>query len=185
MPSSIKMSNASHPYTWSIAEENILVFTFNNILLPDSTTNEIASQGFISFSIQQQKDLPIGTVFENKAAIYFDFNTPIITNTVRHQIGELFSRLSTSIHRPISPLNFSRFQPNPMESQAQLILPKNINFAVDFNLYNSVGQLVRTETKVAVNFIFYRNQLPNGVYFYQLTNDGGIVSLGKLVLMQE
>ncbi|MEO1515147.1 MAG: T9SS type A sorting domain-containing protein [Bacteroidota bacterium] len=73
---------ASHPYDLKVAEGGILEFTFNNILLPDSNTNERASHGFVFYDIILPQDATPGTRIENTAAIYFDFNAPIITNTV-------------------------------------------------------------------------------------------------------
>jgi len=77
---------SSHAYNINIEDENILVFTFNNILLPDSTTNLVASNGFVEFSINQVEGNLPGTKIENTAAIYFDFNEAIITNTAFHTI---------------------------------------------------------------------------------------------------
>lgn len=72
----------SHPYSLFIEKDSILVFTFSNILLPDSSTNLAESQGFVSFSLGLQDSLPVGTQIRNRAAIYFDFNPPVITNEV-------------------------------------------------------------------------------------------------------
>lgn len=85
--STIKLGASSHDYHLEIKEQGILHFIFNDINLPDSTTNLLASQGFVNFSIQQKKDLREGILIENKAAIYFDFNAPVITNTTLHTIG--------------------------------------------------------------------------------------------------
>jgi hypothetical protein len=63
-----------------------LVFTFENILLPDSTTNFEGSLGHVYFQVKPRAGLVPGTVIENTAAIYFDFNAPIITNTTFHTI---------------------------------------------------------------------------------------------------
>ncbi|MDX1911386.1 MAG: hypothetical protein SFV22_07865, partial [Saprospiraceae bacterium] len=50
-PASFRPQGASHPYSWQLNGEGVLVFTFANILLPDSTTNEPASQGYVTFRI--------------------------------------------------------------------------------------------------------------------------------------
>ena len=68
-------------------DSRVLEFTFNNILLPDSTTNERESHGFVFFDLDAPKNLPPGTRIENTAAIYFDYNKPIITNTVLNTIA--------------------------------------------------------------------------------------------------
>ncbi|MEO0405496.1 MAG: hypothetical protein AAF193_11550, partial [Bacteroidota bacterium] len=59
-----------------------------DIQLPDSTNNEPESHGLVSFKITPLPDLPVGTVLENTAYIYFDNNEPIITNTTWTTIHE-------------------------------------------------------------------------------------------------
>jgi uncharacterized repeat protein (TIGR01451 family) len=71
---------ASHPVQVSF-DDNKLIFTFENINLPDSTSNEPESHGFVLFRIKSQPNIPIESIIENSAAIYFDFNEPIITNS--------------------------------------------------------------------------------------------------------
>jgi hypothetical protein len=82
---SVKNIVASHPFSVSVMK-NILTFTFSNILLPDSFVNERASHGFIRFKVMPKKALKVGESIANKAAIYFDFNKPIITNTAQSDI---------------------------------------------------------------------------------------------------
>jgi len=79
---SIEPIAASHDYTFNITEEGILTFQFDNILLPDSTTNETESHGFVTFNIAPVNELVQMDEIQNNAGIYFDFNQPIITNTV-------------------------------------------------------------------------------------------------------
>jgi len=89
----------SHDYTLTIEQGNIIVFTFDNILLPDSTTNLVESNGFVEFKINQVDGNLPSTLIENTAAIYFDFNDPIITNTVFHTIERpvTFSMMSVDL----------------------------------------------------------------------------------------
>jgi len=89
-PTTLQIVNGSHPYDWNITGDGVLIFTFENIMLPDSNVNEPASHGFIQYKIKQQADNLIDAEIENKAAIYFDFNAPIITNTVLHTVGDDF-----------------------------------------------------------------------------------------------
>lgn len=85
-PTSLHPGVSSHDYVFELVDGNIARFTFNNILLPDSSTNELGSMGFVKFRIAQTSDNPPGTVIPNSAAIYFDSNAPVITNTTIHQI---------------------------------------------------------------------------------------------------
>jgi len=74
---------SSHSYELRILPNRILEFTFDNILLPDSSTNQLGSNGYVWFDIRLKDNLTFGTLVENTAAIYFDFNPPIITNTTK------------------------------------------------------------------------------------------------------
>lgn len=65
-----------------IRDERYLTFRFDNINLPDSTTNFNGSQGQVSYLIRAKDNVQEGTIIENTAHIYFDFNPPIITNTI-------------------------------------------------------------------------------------------------------
>ncbi|MEO1262290.1 MAG: hypothetical protein AAFZ15_26020, partial [Bacteroidota bacterium] len=77
---SFEMIAASHDYELSFPAENILKWRFDDINLPDSTSNEPESHGFILFSIETFPELNLSDIIKNRAAIYFDFNEPIITN---------------------------------------------------------------------------------------------------------
>jgi hypothetical protein len=75
---------ASHAYKLRVsgAGQPVLTFTFNNIALPDSTTDPLGSNGYVQFSIRPRADLPEKTRIENFADIVFDYNDPVRTNTV-------------------------------------------------------------------------------------------------------
>lgn len=83
--SSFTMVSASHPYTFTI-ENGEATWNFNNVLLPHVGVNEPGSHGYITFSIDLKENLPIGTVIQNNANIFFDFNPPVLTNTVVNTI---------------------------------------------------------------------------------------------------
>ena len=82
----IEPGPSSHPYELTIASGNVLEFTFNNIYLPDSNVNEPLSHGFVFYDVLVDENLPVGTEIHNTAGIYFDFNAPVITNTVLNTI---------------------------------------------------------------------------------------------------
>jgi hypothetical protein len=79
--SSFEMIGSSHPCTLTFNENNQVEWLFENIMLPDSTSNEEESHGYIQYRIKTQPNLLLDDVIENTAAIYFDFNEPVITNT--------------------------------------------------------------------------------------------------------
>ena len=75
---------SSHPVTnFRVLPGGLLEVVFDHIALPDVHSDEAGSHGFVTFAIQRKKAFSSYDKVENKAAIYFDFNEPIITNTVK------------------------------------------------------------------------------------------------------
>lgn len=75
----LRLGPTSHPYTFQVFNGNILCWTFNDINLLATSQNEAASKGFATFSIKSKSKLNTTVIVANKAAIYFDTNSPIIT----------------------------------------------------------------------------------------------------------
>lgn len=69
---------SSHPVT-TYAYNDVVEFHFNNIFLPDSTSDEPGSHGFVQFKIDAVQSAYVGDTIRNSANIYFDNNPPIIT----------------------------------------------------------------------------------------------------------
>jgi hypothetical protein len=160
----------------------VLTFTFNNIHLPDSNVNEAASQGFVSFRIAQKPDVPLGAEIYNEAAIYFDFNEPVITNRTLHTVGMNYL---TNTHIPFSPgrNNQVLFLPNPMQEQAVLRLANGAFEQHLITITNARGQLVWQVRAHGTQYLFQRNGLPGGVYFFRVEDGAGRgVGSGKFVV---
>lgn len=86
-PLSVATVASSHPYSsFTVSGEGILTWTFNPLRLVDSITDPVGSKGFVTFTVHKKANLPIGTVISNKASIYFDYNEPVVTNTVRDTV---------------------------------------------------------------------------------------------------
>jgi hypothetical protein len=94
----LQVTAASHNYEVSIETSRAVKFIFNNIMLPDSFSNEPESHGFIQYSIKPNSNTANGSVITNRADIYFDFNPPILTNTVSNTIDESVS-IGEDLHK--------------------------------------------------------------------------------------
>ena len=174
--------SSSHPYEVFLHESGALEFAFRNILLPDSTTNEIASHGFVKYQIESKTELAENTVVENFANIFFDFNPPIITNTT---INTLVSELPTNTKDIFHQAPYVKVFPNPFQQWTKLSV-------VDLENKNEYGiQLIDLNGKKlqyypleGVEFVqIDRRNLPAGIYFYQLIHqiNGSILEVGKVV----
>ncbi|GJM31830.1 MAG: hypothetical protein DHS20C18_08310 [Saprospiraceae bacterium] len=179
-PASIRLGSSSHAYDFELFGNGILKFTFKDIMLPDSTTDEAASHGFVQFKIAQQKDLPIGTQIHNEAAIYFDHNTPIITNKTLHTIGEDFITVGIG---PVSRADMSvQVYPNPFEVSAIFEVKGTHPGDLNFQLFDTMGRRVRKEQFSGNIYEFYRYGLPAGVFFYTISDEQGLLNSGKLMM---
>jgi uncharacterized repeat protein (TIGR01451 family) len=102
-PLTTEFLGSSHPYRieYRGGATPLLVWIFDNINLSPESVDAETSQGFVTYRIKQQKDLPDGTVIRNKAHIYFDYNDAIITNTTVHTIGKPYTEnVLKVVHEP-------------------------------------------------------------------------------------
>jgi uncharacterized repeat protein (TIGR01451 family) len=91
-PTTVRVMTSSHPYTLTTSAAGEMDFAYANIMLPDSFVDEPASNGFVIFQVDRVLAVPDGTDISNSASIYFDFNPPVLTNTV-----------TTTICSPVNP----------------------------------------------------------------------------------
>jgi uncharacterized delta-60 repeat protein len=137
---SVKSGVSSHNYTFKMYGPRVLEWRFDNILLPDSNVNEPASNGFVTFKVNQNKNLADGTLLSNTAGIYFDFNDPIITNTTLHTVNRNVLGIATGINiqekkKIVSSL---KVYPNPASNQLT-ISSKQLTKGEKVEIYNAMG----------------------------------------------
>lgn len=175
----VKPGASSHPYSFSIKENRVMEFRFDDILLPDSTTNLEASNGFVKFSVEQMPDNPIGSLIENTAGIYFDFNEPVITNTVQHLIGEPLLSSNSDVEKI---LIHTSVIPNPFQESTTLQIENVSGELLQLQLFDYLGRKVRTESWRSNQYVLHRKGLPSGVYYFTIRNRNGLLSDGKLIM---
>jgi uncharacterized repeat protein (TIGR01451 family) len=135
-PGTLRVLGASHPFTWTLRGNGIVEFRFDGINLPDMTSDEPGSHGFVQFSVEPRANQPLGLMTENTAFIYFDFNDPIITNTVTSTV--------TSTHEPAKTVRLVA-QPNPANESLRLVWPDGqAPNNLMLYLHDASGRLIRT-----------------------------------------
>ena len=171
---SIRNVQMSHNGTLSIENGNELVFTFNNIMLPAASFDYHGSNGYVKFTINRTAGLALGTVINNDAAIYFDFNTAVITNTNSLTIAE-----PTAV-TTVEGINLNAVVfPNPFQSQVTLSYDLNADSEVSIELFNALGTRVRSlqnsvsETAGKQVQQFQTTDLVPGVYFLNVETATG------------
>lgn len=135
----LQMTATSHNCKTTV-KDNIVYFEFLNILLPDSNVNEMKSHGFVSFKIKPKTTVAVNTAIPNSAAIYFDYNAPVITNIASTLIKDF-----TVI--PLKLISFSA-------------VPQNDNTT---SLFWNTAHEINTK-----HFVIERSN--NGMHFIAVTN---------------
>ncbi len=180
-PTTIRPGASSHPYTFAFYGDRNIKFTFDDILLPDSNVNLAGSQGFVKYRISQKAGVPLQTDILNKAAIFFDFNEPVITNTTVHRVGTNF--VTVSAWQPFRQGLDLRIMPNPVDETALLEL-RGLNGLQEWQveLRDVTGKLMHTATVTEAQWRFERGNLPFGMYLIQVRAEGQVLGSGKVML---
>ncbi len=151
---SFTLIEASHPMQVVNLGNGIMRFEFNQIWLPDSTTNEPQSHGHLTYRITELPTNAIMSVIENTAYIFFDWNDAIVTNTTFHQnmwldnITELESAL--------------RIYPNPAQTEIQLdLMVQSVVQIEDLNGKIVYNQVILPGEKINIEY------LKPGIYFVE------------------
>lgn len=181
--STLEIVASSHDVRTELEMENGTIhFYFDDINLVDSGTDPIASQGFVKYMISHKTGLPEQTAIENTAAIYFDANEPIITNTTLNTlVSELPSDATATPHLPINSFDFALY-PNPTESLISIDVQQPIREGASVQVYNAYGQLIQQQILNGTQTRIDLGKEENGVYFVQL--QAGTQSMMKKVFLQ-
>ncbi len=172
--STFELLGSSHEVVTSIFPGNIVRFNFNAIELPDSNSNEAGSHGFVKYRIKRKSNTGAGTEITNTAYIYFDYNAPIVTNTVRVEIA--------------TPVGTSEFYnneitiyPNPAN---QFLTVSSKNKIEQIQLFDIFGKLVLSKLDLNSNSINLSvANLNKGIYFISIKeNNSSSISNNKIVI---
>jgi uncharacterized repeat protein (TIGR01451 family) len=156
---------SSHNYEFRMYGPRVLEWRFDNILLPDSTTNSVGSNGFVTFQVEQNPNLSPGTVITNDADIYFDFNDPITTNTTIHRIYEGFPNV-LSLQDLVNSKESIVLYPNPTSSEITITSDKFTN--EPYTLFDQMGRTVGSGKLSGTNTTISLSTLSKGIYILKV-----------------
>jgi len=168
--SSFKILDASHELKANISDGNVVEFVFENINLPFDGDNK----GYVLFKIKSLSTLDIGDQLKNQAFIYFDFNSPIATNTAITTVDPLSSINNNSINHKLS------LHPNPSEELINLRLASDSS-VLNYFIYSSLGEQIHHGT--TSNKLINIRTLKAGTYFLTIIDGNGNSYVAKFVKM--
>jgi len=162
----VELISSSH--TCDIKQSNgILQFYFKDIKLPYQSINDPASNGFVAFKIKPKNTVSMGDSLNNKAAIYFDYNLPVITN------------MASTIVTPVSPIPVKIEYFSGSKQQTKNLLTwkaPSTNGSTDFSIersgdgvnFSSIGNITATYERCLLPFNFTDNNPLAGKNYYRL-----------------
>jgi uncharacterized repeat protein (TIGR01451 family) len=156
----IEIISFSHPMVMQQAG-NVLTFLFNDIWLPDSTSNEPESHGYVTFRISQQPNLPPLTVITNFVDIYFDYNPPVRTNTVVSIIEDPLG-IASQVHSVDAII-----YPNPSEGRFTVSMSRSDSYQI--KVYDIIGHEMIADRFEGMQWQWSGRSLPSGVYMVEIT----------------
>lgn len=139
-PYSFDFIASSHPCHAQLGN-GLLEFRFDNIMLPDSTSDEPNSHGWVVFQMKPQNFLLPGATVWNSASIYFDFNDPVHTNAATFSIEDL----STTV-REAGPDKL-KLWPNPVTDLLNLSMDRTSR-TTTVTIIDMNGRIVRSLANV-------------------------------------
>lgn len=169
----VQVLASSHPMHTEIENGNELRFVFNNIMLEDSTTNEPESHGYVVYTIEQQPNLPYFTQMENTAAIYFDFNAPVITNTV---LNTILGPVTVDESNEANPLQLF---PSPATSELSIVCKNSRDNFVQ--IISMDGRVVDSFRTTQHQITYDVSELPAGIYSVRLAEASGKTHNGRFM----
>jgi hypothetical protein len=175
---------STHKAKISIDEHGVLKYTFKDIQLPAKMYDDAGSNGMFTFTIKQKPNLAYGTQIWNQAGIYFDYNEPVITNTVLNTLKEPTDiddrknkdKFAFAIYPNPARTGFTAVVDNKVANAATSIAITDISgrtIAVKEMRLQSGKQLIPMNTEA----------LTAGVYFVNLNIEGN-KSTQKLVIVK-
>ncbi len=176
-PSSLEAGSGTFNYQYEVYGKGIIRFSMENIALAPSKT------AFVKYRITQDSNNTSGQIIFNKADIYTNYQKPNTTVQTKHTIGVDFIEV---ILKTIQP-NFADLQltvvPNPVIDEAIITVSTTSRIGnLHLQLYDIVGKPIKVLTTENTEFHLRRNDLPAGVYLFEITTDGLHVGSGKIII---
>ncbi len=169
-----QVTDYSHTNTTNL-NGRILTVNFQNIQLPDSSSNPEGSIGFIQYRLKPKATWARPYKIKNTAYIYFDFNAPIVTNTTLNSILDIATSIAEEKESIVS------VYPNPTNGLFTIEL--NTKEKQNLQLFDMAGNIVLSQTIENGKANIDANYLAAGIYNISIKGNTSVINQ-KLVIVK-
>lgn len=153
--------------------KKVATFTFHNINLPSQMTDDLRSNGMITYTIHTKPGLALGAQIRNRASIYFDYHEPVTTNTTLNTIG---NPGSVSVGNNTAAQATLMVFPNPADNSFHTILKNETAGSALMTIADVTGKVVLSknmELKAGTQSVVTDiTGFTPGVYFVTVSGHG-------------
>ena len=173
---SVQPGASSHPYDFTLAGENTVLFTFNNVSIPPN------GEGFVKFRVSQKPNNPIDTKIVNKAFILLNQDT-ILTNATLHTVGGDNEQLYVlvDIDNPINKNIKLDVFPNPFLTEMTIQVKDYPSTDLRLRLYGINGSVLIDQSSSTGIFQLSRSSISKGVYVFVIEDGHTPIASGKII----
>jgi hypothetical protein len=182
---SLRPGYSDHSYTTVVSESGVITFKFAGINLPwKSQYGDLMSSGMVTYTIKRKRNVGQGTQFKNTAAIYFDYNEPVITNTTVNTLNDLLSSVDEKALLDNSDVVL---YPNPASHNLSIAINSKENSKAQVRVLDVTGKVLSAQdiTLESGKNVVSQNttDLPSGIYFVQVKGNDSFITK-KLVIIK-
>ncbi len=181
--STLRMGASNQPFSYEISDKNLLQIKFPNIKLFGNQVNKDSSELFVQFRISQKKDVAIGTLINNRSAIFTSLAlSAYISENVKHTVGKDYLKLKVASQELFQANISVTVFPNPFMEEAEINIKGLENTTnLTLKIIDSQGRVVEDMKSNTPSFRIQKNKMTSGVYFYTIENEGRKIASGKIV----
>jgi len=165
--STLQLETTSHQNRVAIKNGNQVEFIFEDIHLPDETTDEAGSHGYIAYKIKPKNTVVLNDIIHNQANIFFDYNEAVPTNTASTQFVNVLAVKVTNV------LTFTVY---PIPTQNVLNI-KSKTEITKIEIYSKLGQKLKETTQNQIDI----SNLTQGLYFVKVEDVNGNFGVKKII----
>ncbi len=169
---SLRMISASHDYFLERIG-NQLTWQFDDIMLAAAMQNPEGAKGYVHFKVKLNPGFEEGDIVPNTAAIFFDFNPPIITNTFNTEFVDMLGADENHASE------FTVY-PNPASNMLNVIT-NGADAIKSIRLIDITGKSILSQTVSSSQTSIDVSDISTGMYFLQVESTSG-KSIRKIII---